>query len=311
MVVLLTSGVVITVLVYPALFIQLDANSNRSSTSAAARSRVGGAWSMFFSSSSSYSGAAALPLVREIWEGHDALKLRGDASVVARCGVQSTIAIERLFVRGYSSDIRHGGSSPVLGPVPARGDSRRMLGDIERFLQNQAPHSILECVKDASGQCFITSPLVSSGHNPVLNSEQEQAALRNIRADPPFIAGIRLHADSILARHSNYGSGPVPDDPLKDAEYLVFTFVLKGDSGDCQSNTRHLRWLDLVRTTVASDGIVRPTQSLPNLFALEVSSIERLQVVSNLNIVFDALRTFSTTPVTHVVASPLSRRSST
>ena len=279
MVVLLTSGVVITVLVYPALFIQFDANSNRSSTSAAARLRGGGAWSTFFSnprSYSSYSGLVAAPLVREVWEGHDALRLREDATVVARCGVQSTIAIERLFVRGYSSDDTSGnGVSPIPGPIPALKDSRRTLQNIERYLQIQAPHSLLECIKDASGRCFITSPIVSTSHHDYdPNTDREEITFRNTLANPPPIAGIPLHVDSIVARHSNnYGSGSVPDDLVNDSEYLVLTFALKVDSGDCQSTTRHLKWLDLLRTTVGPNGVVTPTSSLPYLFALEVSSI--------------------------------------
>jgi hypothetical protein len=316
--VLLTSGVVITVLVYPALFIQLDANSNRSSTSATARLRGGGAWSTFFSnprSYSSYSGLVAAPLVREIWEGHDALRLREDATVVARCGVQSTIAIERLFVRGYSNDdTSRNGPSPIPGPIPALGDSRRILKNIERYLQTQPPHGLLECVRDASGRCFIMSPLVSTpDHNYDLNADQEGIAFRNTLANPPPIAGIPLHIDSIVARHSNnYGSGLVPDDLVNDPEYLVLTFALKVDSGDCQSTARHLKWLDLLRTTVGPNGVVTPTSSLPDLFALQVSSIASIffntfVVVLNLN----NLRTFSTTQVARAVASPAFPHSST
>ena len=278
MVVLLTSGVVITVLVYPALFIQLDANSNRSSASATARPRGGGAWSTFISNPRSYSssgGVITAPLVHEIWEGLDALRLRDDAAVVARCGVQSTIAIERLFVRGYSDGAGRGDASPVLGPIPALKDSKRMLGDIGRYLQTQAPHSLLECVKDTSGRCFITSPVTSDfNHDSGLNGDEE-AAFRRTLPKPPPVAGIPVHIGSIVARHSNgYGSGSAPDDLVNNHEYLVLTFALKVDSGDCQSMARHAKWLDLLKTAVAPNGVVTPTASLPDLFALEVSVLQ-------------------------------------
>jgi len=248
------------------------------------------------------------PLVHEIWEGLDALRLRDDAAVVARCGVQSTIAIERLFVHGYSDGAGRGDGSPVLGPIPALKDSKRLLEDIERYLRTQAPHSLLECVKDASGRCFIMSPLTSDfDHDSGLNGDQEVTYRRALPKLPP-VAGIPVHIGSIVARQSNgYGPGSAPDDLVNNHEYLVLTFALKADSGDCQSIARHVKWLDLLKTTVAPNGVITPASSLPDLFAFEVSVLQlHPAVTSNLNV----LRSVSTTLVAREPASPASPRSS-
>lgn len=284
---LLTSGVVITVLVYPALFIQLNNASHSSALTSTTRSRgERGAWSFSNSNNPIYGSIA--PPVREVWEGHDALRLRDEATVVARCGLQSTVAIERLFVRGYGDDSSVGvaRSTPLLpGPVAALREAERMLNEIATNLQD-SQSQLLNCVKDLTvGQCFITSPIAtwknlrrshtSSESHPNLelsSSESDEVYFRRALSNPEPVASIPLHVQSLVAGQSNSmsSSDNEDDDVANDPEFLVITFAFKVDAGECQSTARHSKWVELVKGATGPNGLVSPTALLPELFALEV-----------------------------------------
>ncbi|KAF8321544.1 hypothetical protein DL93DRAFT_2072252 [Clavulina sp. PMI_390] len=301
--ILIVSGIVITVLVYPALFMQLEAarqsSSSLSTTPLPSNSRAQKSpWSFIAGSRSHHyqAGANSAPPARELWEGHDALRIRDDATVIARCGIQSTIAIEHLFVRGYGLSNESSGASSdrpdiVLGPVPALHEATRMLDRIQSSLLAEADRDqLLDCVQNPGGpaQCIVVSPLDSwrrlyldeHSTSPANSFASAPAAmsdnslLYNALLAPTDVAGIPVHTESLISGSGGPFLGPhasdsSDDEDIYDPEFLVVTFAFKVDAGECQSTARHAKWLDLVKEAAGPDAAIHPTATLPDLFALE------------------------------------------
>lgn len=280
MVVLLISGVVITVLVYPALAIQLS-----DQPSAQLSTRLSDAW-LFYTPRNSLTYA---PRVRELWQGYEGLKVRDEATIVARCGSQSTVTIERLFIRGYSNDTS-GAGGLVLGPLPALKESVKLQNQLEEYLldhSSPSPTTVLDCIRQQTvssdtlpslSKCLILSPLphdLASTPSSLLESHFLHTLTPSYSTS---ISGIPIYADSLVST-SDAG----------DAEYIILTFALKGTESDCQSPSRHNKWVDVVRNAVGNEGVVTPTLGLPNLLALQVSYSLSFEARSkNLNCIFSS-----------------------
>src|ERR1700694_2296209 len=86
--VLVASGVVITILVYPALAIQLY-----SQPLAQFSTRISDAWFAYNPTST----AVYVPRVPDLWDVCEGVRIRDEAQVIARCGGERSIAIERIF----------------------------------------------------------------------------------------------------------------------------------------------------------------------------------------------------------------------
>lgn len=231
--VLVVSGIVITALVYPAIAIQLYAPSSGQFSS-----RVSDTW-LFYKSRTS------TPHVQEFWETHDALRLRDEPAVVARCGIQSTIGIERLYLRGYPSDGGYLGFFPSI--IPGFDLQRRLLDSF---------HGLPPCVRDDAGNCIILSPLQDQ-HRPATETD----FLKSL-SPPVSVAGIPVPVECLVAGQTN------GMDSIIDPEYLVLSFMSHID--DCQSPTPHHHWVEAVRDAAGPNAVVTPTFSLPRLVALEV-----------------------------------------
>lgn len=249
---ILISGLVITSLFYPALGIYTS--SSWKPPSGLIQQFLGYVFSPDIRSLTFFKDD-----LRDIWAGHEALRIRDDPVARAKCGRERTVRVERLLVTSNTLDSDAGviNKSTLLSAL-----------NLENVLKDHIASMSLNCLSSSPG-CVFLSPLEFWAHDEqVLLSDED--LLKTIRTD------INSTFFALPLENSLVFAGRETVDPheasLDFASFLAFTFFFNED--DCNGLTGHNAWIRALRESVSSVGDLIVKSQEPLLLALEVSFYE-------------------------------------
>ncbi|KAI6117543.1 sterol-sensing domain of SREBP cleavage-activation-domain-containing protein [Pisolithus croceorrhizus] len=242
---ILISAVVITSLSYPALAIYWSTPSYARlvSTSNVLDS---------FLEEHVASGSRAQRDLQHFWQGHHNLQLREDAVARARCGLDRTLRVERIFVRSNTAE-----EAGALTYQTLSSTLQFELSVLERVNAHGKP-----CLRANPTDCFVLSPLAFWDHD-----EERLRADFNIsntlkHYNDVTIAGIPLKPEMVLAGRNYDWTGNI-----NAALFLVLTFVFP--EPDCSGNAGHSTWLQILANSTHERVDVFAEAVEPRLIALE------------------------------------------
>ncbi|KAI6111014.1 sterol-sensing domain of SREBP cleavage-activation-domain-containing protein, partial [Pisolithus sp. B1] len=242
---ILISAVVITSLSYPALAIYWSTPSYARlvSTSNVLDS---------FLEEHVASGSRAQRDLQHFWQGHHNLQLREDAVARARCGLDRTLRVERIFVRSNTAE-----EAGALTYQTLSSTLQFELSVLERVNAHGKP-----CLRANPTDCFVLSPLAFWDHD-----EERLRADFNIsntlkHYNDVTIVGIPLKPEMVLAGRNYDWTGNI-----NAALFLVLTFVFP--EPDCSGNAGHSTWLQILANSTHERVDVFAEAVEPRLIALE------------------------------------------
>ncbi|CAG7846063.1 SubName: Full=Related to Sterol regulatory element binding protein cleavage-activating protein {ECO:0000313/EMBL:CCA66870.1} [Serendipita indica DSM 11827] len=241
--VILISCVVITSLLYPALAIYSPSIplSTVSST--------------LLSLLPTDSQSPHLSDLHDVWNGHEALHVRYDATAKARCGLERTVRVERLLIASHR---RH--ENGVLNK-PALGLTLDLEAEINARLASATQY--LPCVHTQAAKCLYTSPLSFWNHDPaVLNADEDIIGTLN-KLTNTTDNGFAVTLPMVVADRAGLENEEVVD----IGTFLVLTYYFRDD--DCHSQGGHIAWVDLVQAAIQGKGLAQVVAGQPRLLALQ------------------------------------------
>lgn len=253
--VILISCVVITSLLYPAL--ALYASSGPLSTLSSSL------LNLFPTDSQS----PHLRDLRDLWNGHEALHLRYDATAKARCGLERTVRVERLLV---ANNRRH--ENGVL--------NKATLGltlNLERLIATSLASSTshLPCVQAQNGSCLFTSPLSFWDHDEHVLAADDDIIRTLNNANNTFFLGFPVTLDMVVADRASLER----EEGIDSATFLVLTYFFRDNN--CHSQSGHLAWVQLVNDVMQGKGHADPIVAQPRLLAIQFDADQtRLSAIS-------------------------------
>jgi hypothetical protein len=177
--------------------------------------------------------------LREIWEGHDALRIREDGAARARCGRERTLRIERVLVTSLERP-------PTGAATPSTIDYALRLGDRIGSAISDA-ESPLSCVRTPSNQCLTLSPGVLF-ENGIPSTPTELLDAINTPRNTT-ISGIPIGPTMFLSARST--SDDLLDEAIEHVGLLALTYFFLDE--DCLTVEGHERWLDTLGNIVSND----------------------------------------------------------
>jgi hypothetical protein len=256
--VILISCIVITSLFYPALALYSSSQAQSLSDST---SRILDT----FLAPNTVPGfyAYAQHDLRNLWEGHSALRIRDDAVSRPLCGLERTVRVERVLIQ-----------SPLIDDMGAL--NHQILTSTLQFERRMsklvASHGV-PCLHGPDGNCFVLSPLAFWDYD-----EEALASDPNILdtlslAKNISIAGITITPHMVLAGRGANEHIAVNFD---FARFLALTYFFP--ETDCLGSADHTAFLHILESATQGEELVIQAQE-PTLIALEV--IGRLGVIGD------------------------------
>jgi hypothetical protein len=248
---ILISSVVITSLFYPALAIYSSSFPQATkSTSSILNS---------FLTASSVSGFYAQHDLRNLWEGHQALRVVEDAVSRAMCG--KTLRVERVLIQSpFAKDSDSGALNHQI-----LESTLKLEQSIFKVLTSRK----LNCLKQTNGQCFVLSPL-AFWHRSLANLHSDTNILDTLslagEANNISISGIPLSPHMVVAGRGSYEYEQ--GNKFDYAEYLALTYFFP--DSDCLGRGEHMIWLDVIRDAVERGTDIEAEMQEPTLIALKV-----------------------------------------
>lgn len=193
--------------------------------------------------------------LRNIWEGHPALRVVEDAVSRAKCGKQRTLRLERVLIQNSFSENSDQGAL----------NYRVLKSTLDFELHIAAQAAAHGCLKGPDGRCFVLSPLVFWNQSPSdLHDETGTPETLSLSKNIT-VAGIPVTPHMVLAGRGSFGYENV--DGYDYADYLALTYFFP--DSDCLGNAEHEAWLQFINGAASSTA--EPTQKHdPTLIALEV-----------------------------------------
>jgi hypothetical protein len=248
---ILISSVVITSLFYPALAIY--SSSFPHSTTGIIDS---------FLAASTVSGFYAQHDLRNLWEGHQALRVVEDAVSRAKCGKQRTLRVERVLIQSpFSEDSDSGALNHQI-----LESTLKLEQSIFKVLESRKQ----KCLKKPDGQCFVLSPL-AFWHHSVSSLRSDLNMLDTLSlsggTNNVTVSDIPITPHMVLAGRGSYDYDQ--GNKFDYAKFLALTYFFP--DLDCLGNGDHPQWLGVVRDAVTRGTDVNVETQEPTLIALEVN----------------------------------------
>ena len=245
---ILISGLVITSLFYPALAIYTSSTPRplQHLTSRLADSFFNPGVRPFFLDDD----------LSDLWSGYEAFRISDDSLTRTRCGLESTVRVERLLLHSEASDdfgsINH---QTLLSAL-----------QLEKDLTQKLSHVDSNCIMSPKGTCVTLSPLSYWNHDEdellkdqdILDTINRQ---RNLSQN-----GLPVNiATTFAGRESteNVEAG------MDAAVFLAITYFFR--EVDCLGYASRNAWLQALRETVHPSGNIIEEKQQPWLLALQVS----------------------------------------
>jgi hypothetical protein len=250
---ILISSVVITSLFYPALAIYSSSfpHAQKSTTSILDS----------FLAASAVSGFYAQHDLKNLWEGHQALRVVEDAVSRAKCGKQRTLRVERVLIQ-----------SPVAEDSDSGALNHQILEStlkLEQSISKVLASRKQNCLRKPDGHCFVLSPLAFWHHSSSsLRSDTNILDTLSLSGGPNnvSVSGIPLSPSMVVAGRGSYEYEQ--GNQFDYAEFLALTYFFP--DLDCFGSGEHMGWLSVVRDAVARGTDVDTETQEPTLIALEV-----------------------------------------
>lgn len=256
---------VITSLFYPALSLYSSSSPHASLSLSDSTSRILDS----FLAASAVSGFYAQHDLRNVWEGHQALRVVEDTISRAKCGKQRTLRVERILIQ-----------SPWIDDEDSGALNHHILQstlDIERSISDSAvAREGRACLKKSDGECFVLSPLAfwQYSTSEVASDANILDTLSPSEANNVSISGIPVTPQMVLAGRGSYDYEH-DRDKFDYAKFLALTYFFP--DSDCLGTGEHMAWLEVVKEAVGKVAVpVVPTQE-PTLIALEVCCLTYTQ----------------------------------
>ena len=228
-----------------------------------------------FLTASAVSGFYAQRDLRNIWEGHQVLRVVEDTISRAKCGKQRTLRVERILIQ-----------SPRIDDEDSGALNHHILQstlDIERSISGSVVSRERErraCLKKSDGECFVVSPLAFWKYSTSQLSSDANIldTLGPSEANNVSISGIPVTPQMVLAGRGSYDYEHASK--IDYAKFLALTYFFP--DSDCLGTSEHMAWLEVVKEAVGKLAVpVAPTRE-PTLIALKVCSLACIQYSSNL-----------------------------
>lgn len=253
---ILISSVVITSLFYPALAIYSSPSPHIKQSFSDSTSRILDS----FLAARAVSGFYAQHDLRNIWEGHQELRVVEDAVSRAKCLKQRTLRVERVLIQ-----------SPFVDDSDSGALNHQILQstlDIERNITKGLRSARQPCLERIDGECFVLSPLAFWHHaSSSLSADANILDTLNLLEENNIsVSGIPVTPHMVLAGRGSYDYEN--GDKFDYATFLALTYFFP--DLDCLGNEEHTSWLEIVKNAVR--GVAEPdvkTQEF-TLIALEV-----------------------------------------
>lgn len=253
--VILISAVVITSLLFPAIALYSSSHTHFF----AIKLRVLDS----FITPDEFSSYFAQDDLRQVWEGHDSLRVREDSVARARCGADAIFRAERVLVHRISQEEDY---SPV--------NERTLLSTLQ--LQHRISEVLssrnIRCLTTRERNCFVLSPLAFWNYDggAVLSDQNLADTLSHSRNVSLF--GITITPEMVLARREDTSSSA--RSPVDSATFLALTYFFPDT--DCSNNAGHFAWLHALEEATESVGDLITQAQVPRLVALEVIQSPRV-----------------------------------
>ncbi|KAH7107255.1 sterol-sensing domain of SREBP cleavage-activation-domain-containing protein [Auriculariales sp. MPI-PUGE-AT-0066] len=222
-----------------------------------------------------HTDASALADLQEIWHVYDgALRVRDDADSRLRCGLDTTVRLERIVLPSADMHLRANGA---LNPRTL-GAALSLERRIDRLLKSSQD---LSCVRSQQtpDDCLVLSPLLYWNRDSSVLAGDTQPVVtvnsqRNISLD-----GFAIPPESVLAGLTWEDS---EEFDLAQAELLVLSYFFQDDV--CDGSDGHAAWLKLLHRAVADLGSIRTRSQLSTMLPLQFhtssDSSSRFSIIS-------------------------------
>jgi hypothetical protein len=193
--------------------------------------------------------------LRNIWFGHNAIRVRNDAVHRARCGLERTVRVERVLIQ-----------SPLTDDVGALNhqillSTLRLEQRISHLMHSRG----IPCIRTAKGHCFVLSPLAFWNHS-------EEA----VRSDPSILDTLNLSktitvAGASVTPHMVLAGRRANENTAADFDFATFLALSYFfPENDCLGSMSHSAFLDVLKLAGQGEELVIQSHQ-PSLTALEVS----------------------------------------
>jgi hypothetical protein len=256
---ILISSVVITSLFYPALAIYSSSFPHTHQSTSSILNP--------FLAASAVSGFYAQHDLRNLWEGHQALRVVEDAVSRAKCGKQRTLRVERVLIQSPFSENSDSGAlnHQILE------STLKLEQNIFKVLTARKQ----SCLKKPDGQCFVLSPLAFWRHSS-----------SNLRSDPNIldtlggatnisISDIPITPQMVLAGRGSYDYEQ--GNKFDYTKFLALTYFFP--DLDCLGSGAHPQWLSVVRDAAVKGTDVDAEPQEPTLIAIEVCPLHKSDIL--------------------------------
>ena len=196
-----------------------------------------------------------------LWKGPDQQSLRvlDDAATKARCGLESTVRVERVLVPPTAYH-EHG----VLNH-----DTLLASLGLQHLISTSinTPQNTFDCVLDpATDACFYTTPLAfwDNDADTVIDDQDLLSTINDPEANITA-AGVTVLPQMVLAARAYRDHHGLDTDY---ATYLAFTYFFR--ETDCLGDTGHNAWKNAIDQFVSNNVQVEHAQTEPDLIALQV-----------------------------------------
>ncbi|TFY65026.1 hypothetical protein EVJ58_g2229 [Rhodofomes roseus] len=192
--------------------------------------------------------------LRNLWEGHNTLRLHDDSVARAQCGMQSILRSERLLL---------GSVSPEYGLDALDRNTLLSALALEQRISKILSQRHIPCLKSSSGSCFFLSPLAYWDHDEAELSEDTSILDTINLSHNVTISGIPISPEMVFAGREHDPSTSSMD----SAMFLALTYFFP--DRDCLGNNGHIQWLRVLREAGGPMGDLVVQAQPPRLVALE------------------------------------------